>query len=146
MSRLALILLSPVLGLALVACTPAATAPPVRTASPSASPAAGLVNVTGFAHAGPTCPVEKVPPDPACADRPVAGAVLVATTAAGVEVARARSAADGMFSLAIPPGDYVLVPQPVAGLMGTAQPLPFRVPADGVSPPPLDIAYDTGIR
>jgi hypothetical protein len=146
MSRFALTFAAPLLALALVGCTPAATDAPTRTASPSPTPPAGLIDVTGFAHAGPTCPVEKVPPDPACADRPVAGAVLVVTTAAGAEVARALSAADGTFRVAVPPGDYVLVPRPVAGLLGTAQPVPFRAVADGAAPAPLDVAYDTGIR
>lgn len=129
----------------LIACTPAQTGTPTQAAPTTPAPA-GAITVTGRVHAGPVCPVEKVPPDPACADRAVAGAVLVVTTAAGAEVARATSAADGTFSVALPPGDYILVPQPVAGLMGTAQPLPFRAQADGAAPAPLDVAYDTGIR
>lgn len=128
---------------AVAACTPGSTGAP--TQPPATSPAAGVI-VTGLVHAGPTCPVEKVPPDPACADRPVAGAVLIVTTVAGAEVARATSAADGTFSVPLAPGDYVMVPQPVDGLMGTAQPLPFRAQGDGAAPAPLDVAYDTGIR
>jgi hypothetical protein len=42
-------------------------------------------------------------------------------------------------------GSYVLVPQPVEGLMRTAQPIPFVV-EDGKAQPPLEVAYDTGIR
>jgi hypothetical protein len=102
------------------------------------------VGITGQVHAGPTCPVSQ-PGDPACADRPVSGAVLVVTTAVGAEVARATSAVDGTFSLSLAPGDYILVPQPVSGLMGTAQPIPFRVAGDS-APQPLDVSYDTGIR
>lgn len=146
MSRFAMILAVPVLALAVVACTPSSTDAPTRTTSPSPTQPAGAIKVTGLAHAGPTCPVEKVPPDPACADRPVAGALLVVTTEAGVEVARATSAADGTFSVTVPPGDYILIPAPVAGLLGTAQPVPFRAQADGPAPAPLDVAYDTGIR
>jgi hypothetical protein len=141
--RSAACLVGAVLLLVVGACTPS---PSGGGASPSAS-AAVAASVTGMVHAGPVCPVEK-PGDPACADRPVKGAVLVVTTVAGAEIARATSAADGTFSLALPPGDYVVVPQPVDGLMGTARPLPFQVPAAGagVSPTPLDVAYDTGIR
>ncbi|HEX7472435.1 MAG TPA: carboxypeptidase regulatory-like domain-containing protein [Candidatus Limnocylindrales bacterium] len=127
-----------VLATALGACTPAASTGPT-------SVPAGAVRVSGLAHAGPTCPVVR-PGDSSCADRPVAGAVLVVTTAAGTEVARATSAADGTFSVALPPGDYVLVPQPVTGLLGTARPVPFHAQADGAAPAPLDVAYDTGIR
>jgi hypothetical protein len=102
------------------------------------------VDVTGVAQAGPVCPVERQPPDPACADRPVAGALLVVTEN-GNEVARTTTAADGSFHLRLAPGDYQLVPQPVAGLMGTAAPIALAV-RKGVAPAPLVVAYDTGIR
>lgn len=102
------------------------------------------VEVTGVVQAGPVCPVARQPPDPACADRPVAGAVLVVTEN-GNEVARASSAADGSFHLRLAPGEYQLAPQSVDGLMGTAAPLALSV-RDGESPPPLIVAYDTGIR
>ncbi len=121
----------------------ACTGPP-GTSGPSAPAASATVSVTGRVHAGPVCPVSK-PGDPACADRPVSDAVLVVTTPAGAEVTRATSAADGTFSVALAPGDYILAPQPVAGLMGTAPSIPFRV-AVGGQPAPLDVAYDTGIR
>jgi len=118
------------------ACTPGAS-----SGVPSQTPAGGVV-IDGRVHAGPTCPVQKVPPDPACADRPVVGAVLVVKTVAGVEVARATSAADGTFRLSLPAGDYVLVPQPVQGYIGTASPIPFHA-EDGAA---IDVSYDTGIR
>lgn len=136
--RVALIAAFALLAIA-AACTPGASSGPSQTPT---SPAAGVV-IDGRVHAGPTCPVQKVPPDPACADRPVAGAVLVVKTAAGVEVARATSAADGSFRLTLPAGDYVLVPQPVQGYLGTASPIPFRAQGDGAA---LDVSYDTGIR
>jgi hypothetical protein len=125
------------------ACTPGASSG-VPSQTPSSSPASVVVD--GRVHAGPVCPVEKVPPDPACADRPVAGAVLIVTTAAGAEVARATSAADGTFRVSLAAGDYVLVPQPVQGYMGTASPIPFHAQGDGAAPAPLDVSYDTGIR
>ncbi len=87
------------------------------------------------------------PNDPACAPRPVAGAILVVTGAGGTEVARATSGADGRFELRLPAGTYILVPQAVVGLMGTADPVPFSVAADGASSlAPLQVEYDTGIR
>ena len=95
--------------------------------------------------AGPVCPVERNPPDPSCADRPVAGAVLVVLDAAGTQVARVTSGADGQFQVALGPGAYRLVPQPRAGLLGTAGPVAFEV-QDGESPAPLAVSYDTGIR
>jgi carboxypeptidase family protein len=98
----------------------------------------------GTVTAGPTCPVETVPPDPACAERPVAGAVLVLSDANGGEVARATSAADGTFSVEVAPGTYHLTAQPVEGLMGVPEPMDVTVDA-GVSTE-LQLSYDTGIR
>lgn len=101
--------------------------------------------VTGRALAGPTCPVVQDPPDPSCADRPVAGAVIVVRDARGREVARVTTAADGLFTLELPGGTYTLEPQPVEGLMGTAAPVEVTV-EPGEAPVLVDLPYDTGIR
>jgi hypothetical protein len=100
--------------------------------------------VRGTVTAGPTCPVETIPPDPACAPRPVAGAVLVFTDVDGTEVARATSADDGTYAVELPPGAYRVTPQPVEGLMGTPAQMEVEV---GAGPPTeLQVSYDTGIR
>lgn len=101
--------------------------------------------IGGQVLAGPTCPVESMSPDPACAERPVDGAVLVVEDLAGDEVARTSSGADGMFRVDLAPGVYRLVPQPVEGLMGTAPAIEVRVEADEPVTD-LRIGYDTGIR
>jgi hypothetical protein len=103
------------------------------------------LGVSGRVTAGPTCPVMQNPPDPACADRPVVDAVLIVTDGAGREVARSTSGANGDFSIALEPGHYLLTPQPVEGLMGTAQPVDFTI-GEGGAGITFDIAYDTGIR
>ncbi len=105
---------------------------------------AGGRTIPGTVLAGPTCPVQRVG-DSSCADRPVAGAVLVVTTPSGAEIARTTSDAAGAFSLSLAPGDYLLVPQPVTGLMITPRPLAFTVATAGVTAA-LDVRYDTGIR
>ena len=102
-------------------------------------------SITGRATAGPVCPVERNPPDPACAARPVAGAVLVFQNVTGAEVARAITDQNGHFGVALAPGVYRLVPQAVAGLMGGGRPLEFQV-KPGQTLPPLAVTYDTGIR
>ena len=107
---------------------------------------AGPSGVAGFVLAGPVCPVERVPPDPACAPRAVAGAVLVVRDAAGGEVARTTSSQDGSYRIDLPPGTYTLQPQPVAGLLGRPASIPFAVPAGGSEAVRLDVTYDTGIR
>ena len=107
-------------------------------------PGEGTGSVAGRVVAGPVCPVETVPPDPACAPRPVAGATLAIGDAQGKDVAVVVSDANGLFSLTLPPGDYVLTAQPVEGLMGTPEPLSFAVLVG--SPVELTVVYDTGIR
>jgi hypothetical protein len=99
--------------------------------------------VSGMVFAGPTCAVETDPPDPACAARPVAGAHLVIMQG-DTEVGEVVTDSEGRFSLDLPEGDYVVVPQPVEGFLGTADQVSFTVGA-GLNPE-VQIAYDTGIR
>jgi hypothetical protein len=114
---------------------------------PVVIPAAGGPWITGRAVAGPVCPVERIPPDPACADRPVAGAVLVVRDAGGAEVARATAAADGTFLVGVPGGgSWTIEPQPVAGLLGTAPVTVVEVADEPSAWSAVDVAYDTGIR
>jgi hypothetical protein len=110
---------------------------------PSPLGAAGT-GVGGVALAGPVCPVETVPPDPGCAARPVVGAVIAIRDTAGSEVARAVTGADGSFFAELPAGDYLVEPQPVDGLMGTAAALGITV-LDGLATQ-VQLEYDTGIR
>ncbi len=129
-----------IIGIALLLTCTLASCAPVH--SPSSGPTS---TTTGRAVAGPVCPVERTPPDPACAPRPVAGASFVITGADGREVARTTSDPDGRWTLDLPPGAYTLTPQPVVGLLGTASPMPFTVSASGPTVV-ADVMYDTGIR
>jgi hypothetical protein len=103
------------------------------------------VTLRGSVVASPVCPVVGEPPDPACADRPVAGAELVVRDAVGESIARIRSDDAGAFAVSLVPGSYTIVPQPVDGLMGTA-PSVEVVLTDGADPAHVVISYDTGIR
>jgi hypothetical protein len=80
-----------------------------------------------------------------CAPRPVAGAVVVITDAAGHEITRATTDADGRWRAAVPDGSYTVTPQPVQGLLGTARPIVVRFAAGSV-PTGIEVDYDTGIR
>lgn len=118
--------------IAVVACTPA--------------PAEAAYQIGGQALAGPTCPVEPASPLPGqCAPRPVSGATLVITDAAGHELTRATTGADGRWTASVPAGTNTITPQPVPGLLGTARPVSITVAAGSV-PTVIQIAYDTGIR
>ena len=110
----------------------------------STTVASGGFVVYGYAHSGPTCPVESTPPDPACDDRAVPGAVIIVRDSGGAAVAEISTRTDGTFSVTLTPGTYTFVPQPVEGLMGTAAEVEVIVvdsPING-----LDFSYDTGIR
>jgi hypothetical protein len=96
------------------------------------------------AVAGPTCPVEQDPPDPACAPRPVATALIVVTDAQGQAVAKVQLDETGTAFIELPPGNYLVEASPVEGLMGTATSQNATV-VDGVRTP-VDLVYDTGIR
>jgi hypothetical protein len=125
---------------------PAASFSHVETPAPSRL-ASVAESVVGQLTAGPTCPVETNPPDPACAPRPLAGASVIATDPRGFEVARAVSKVYGSFSLFLAPGTYALTPQPTGDHM-------LRPPAgksvtitgSSASPVVVDFRYDTGIR
>ncbi len=129
-----------------VACGPVTGDSPLPSASPVVTPAGGPPRVTGTITAGPVCPVEPSPPDPRCAPRPVAGAVIVATNAAGQEVGRATSGADGSYQMIVSEtGTVLLTAQPVTGLVGLPAPVTvtLAVPSEVEH---IDLAYDTGIR
>ncbi|MEO5986696.1 MAG: carboxypeptidase-like regulatory domain-containing protein [Candidatus Limnocylindria bacterium] len=125
---------SATLALVAVACSP----PPQSTPAPVA------VTLSGAATAGPTCPVESQPPDPACAPRPVDGARILVIDAEGAQVAEGMTDGRGLFSIEVPPGSYVLVAQPVDGLMGV--PAPHAVDVGPAGAGDIVLAYDTGIR
>ena len=118
-------------GLLLAACGTAATPGPTG-------------NLTLTLTAGPVCPVERIPPDPNCAPRPVADAEVIVLTVDGREVSRPRSDAAGKIRLTLPQGRYVIRAVSAAGGLPSA---PQEVIVD-VGSAPIDVAlgYDTGIR
>ena len=118
-----------------------APVPPDAWPSPAG---AGQTGIVGTAVAGPVCPVERVPPDPACAARPVANAAIVIRDASGSVVAQTITASDGSFFVAVLPGDYQVEPQPVEGLMGGAPAQTVTV-GEGAATT-VQLEYDTGIR
>jgi hypothetical protein len=58
------------------------------------------------AVAGPTCPVETIPPDPACAPRPVPDTLIDITDGTGRQVARQSTDGTGTSFFELPPGVY----------------------------------------
>ncbi|MFM2106556.1 MAG: Carboxypeptidase regulatory-like domain [Chloroflexota bacterium] len=139
MTRLVPLLARPsLLALALV-LVPVACVAPASTPGPAGT-------LAGRAEAGPVCPVESVPPDPACAPRPVPGATVVVLDPDGREVVRATTDETGAFAVELPAGDYLVTGEPVEGLMGGAPPAVGATVVAGTATEPVVLAYDTGIR
>ncbi len=89
------------------------TACPEATATSSTEGGGGNIlpytsGVRGIVSLGPTCPVMREPPDPQCADKPYATAVLVYRAGAKVPFAIGNSDASGAFTFSLPPGSYTL--------------------------------------
>ncbi len=131
-------LLAALLVAALVAaCSPAPTAE-------SGGPPQAIV---GSVTAGPTCPVERNPPQPGCAPRPVAGAVIVLDDSTGREVARTTSGPDGRYRITVATsGTFSVRGMPVAGLMGAPRAVTITLAAGIGGVQTVDLEYDTGIR
>ncbi len=116
------------------------------TNTPIVSRAGGPGGVMGVITAGPTCAVEQASPDPKCAPRPVAGAVVVAKDAIGDEVGRAISLPDGSYRLPVGLAETVTITAlPVTGLIRAPAPASITFP-DQFEWETLNLVYDTGIR
>ncbi len=100
--------------------------------------------IRGTALAGPQCPVLRDPPEPACEDKPVAGAAISITWPPSKVVIPVTTSEGGVFFIALDPGVYVVTAQPVDGLLGTPEPVEVTVVAARTTE--IELAYDTGIR
>jgi hypothetical protein len=96
--------------------------------------------IEGQVTIGPTCPVVRL--DQRCPDKPYQ-ATLTVLDPAGKKVTQVLTDANGLYRLALAPGDYILHPES-PGVMPSAQDVPFNVVAGRFTK--LDIAYDSGIR
>ena len=108
----------------------------------SPSPVVPGSGIAGRALARPVCPVER-PGDPACAPRPVAGALVIVRGPDGSELATTQTANDGSYEVLLPPGRYTVEGAPVEGLMANPAPVEVEV-GEGVVT--IELQYDTGIR
>jgi hypothetical protein len=109
----------------------------------SAPPPGPTGTLTLTLTAGPVCPVERIPPDPNCAPRPVANAEVIVLTVDGREVGRPRSDAAGKIRLTLPQGRYIVRPVQT----NTFPIAPEEVTVDvGSTPVDVELGYDTGIR
>ena len=129
-----------------VATAAAGIPPAVETPAPPPPPTplptlvqTGESGIAGVVTIGPTCPVQRI--DSPCPDRPYEAAITFWRGAA--RVAETRSAADGTYSVALPPGTYRVVGE-------SAGTFPHATEQEATVLPGiltrLDIQFDSGIR
>jgi hypothetical protein len=94
--------------------------------------------------AGPTCPVEKMPPDPACAPKPVPNVTVEIVDADGNQQALVMLDGAGQGSVELEPGVYNVTAQGTAGFMGGPEAQQVTVEDGQITE--VTLAYDTGIR
>ena len=109
-----------------------------------AAPSNTSATITGHLVAGPVCPVETDPPDPACAPRPVPNAEVIAVSVDGIEY-RTTSDFDGVFRLAVPAGELNITFSEEEGMLAAPEAVTVTV-ADGETVDLGELFYDTGIR
>jgi hypothetical protein len=126
---------------------PTASSTAGGTSTGSGSSGGGIApyqsGIEGTVLAGPTCPVERNPPDPACADRPLATGVSVSHKGSTDVFATTQSNAQGVFKISLPPGQYTVT-------AGSGSMLPRCNPVDATVGPSgyaqVAVSCDTGIR
>jgi hypothetical protein len=98
--------------------------------------------VRGRAVIGPTCPVQRVPPDPSCRPRPLATKIAVLRASDRKRMATTRSGRDGRFNVRLRPGRYYL-----RGA-GRGRPLarPMLVVVHAHRFAKVTLSFDSGIR
>ena len=98
--------------------------------------------IQGVVQSGPTWPVERI--NSPCPPRPLAATVVV-RDAAGHEVARTHSGADGHFKLDVAPGTYTVVGLTIGSSM-LPRPIPTTATVTAGSYTTVTVEYDSGIR
>jgi hypothetical protein len=102
----------------------------------------------GVITIGPICPVERIPPDPAClptAETYKAYPVSVFTSDGKIKIAQLNPSLDGTFSSELPPGNYLVVLETGKNNIGGSN-LPAVVSISSRGKTSLNIDIDTGIR
>jgi len=101
--------------------------------------------VEGIATIGPTCPVERIPPDPACADKPFKTNLVIASTLPGRGTGiLITTDANGYFSHALSPGTYTISAPGGETSLPRLTPIKFTVTLHNVVS--LNLQFDSGIR
>lgn len=117
--------------------TTSSTSP--QTIDPSKNLKSGIM---GKITIGPTCPVERKPPLPNCADKPYSAVIDVADKS-GKIVKTFSSKADGTFKTELEPGTYTLS-HSYKAIMPTFYPVDVIVESGKYTE--INLQFDSGIR
>lgn len=102
--------------------------------------------ISGLIVAGPTCPVERVPPEPACAPRPLVAALRIWRAGHRAQAKLVTSHANGRFRISLPVGTYTVEALPQANSPFPRPPAPSEVRVSTGLFASITLSYDTGIR
>ncbi len=114
------------------------------TTTPVSRPGKIDTGVEGIVTIGPTCPVERIPPDPACADKPYPTTLVLASTVIGKnDGVLVTTDAQGYFSQELSLGTYTIRAQSNT-MLPRLSPVTFTVVEHQVTS--LNLQFDSGIR
>ena len=124
--------------------TPTTAVTPTETFSPSPIVStSGQSGIRGSVILGPTCPVERIPPDPQCAPKPYQTSIDVVHHGENAILATIQSDNLGKFFVALQPGTYDLQAHGGSYLprcpVETIEIIPQQIKT-------ITISCDTGIR
>jgi hypothetical protein len=102
--------------------------------------------ISGRVVTGPTCPVERVPPAPGCAPRPLAATLRIEGVGRRNQSWSVRSGHNGRFRISLPASTYTVRALPVGRSPFPRPPSPLRLRVHEGRFTAVTVTYDTGIR
>jgi hypothetical protein len=102
----------------------------------------------GVISIGPICPVERIPPDPAClptAETYKAYPVSIFSSDGKKKISRLDPSSDGSYFCELPSGNYQVILEKVQVSVGGSN-LPVKISINPLEKTLLNIDIDTGIR
>lgn len=117
------------------------TSLPPEATKPAATETPAPSGIEGQTVMGPACP-GPIQIDTPCPDTPVQATITI-LKGNSEQVSQVQSNTQGMFTVTLPPGTYILQPEPLSALQH-AEPMTVTVAAgDFIS---VIITYDSGMR
>ncbi len=127
---------------AFAACPGATNTTSSTSSTPAPTPGNGVIN--GTISLSPTCPVERIPPDPACAPRAYQTLIAVSKNIeTPTPLMTIQSSASGTFSVSLPAGEYLFYAPASSAYPRCNEQLVAIAAGDAKN---VAISCDTGIR